>query len=301
MVDRAWVVALCLALAGCSQAADVEGPLAPDEGTLRGVVVDAAIRPVAGAEVRLPVLGTTTTTAEDGRFEVPDLPLGAVALTVSKPGFITATLTATVEAGEGRLVNVVLESAPDGSPFAVAYVFDGHIFCGTSHFAACAGPNAGLFILCQNTGVCGSNVTSDNFLAFHRLDGVPDHIQSELVWRNTQPLGDGMVMIHFASNEEELAQYGGRVQNETVGVSPLLSTLNASVIAESGLGVNSTLVIGVYGGPYGGEYPCAAGQCVENAGLVVEQDFRILTHAFYHYLPPAGWRFSTEGTVPPPA
>jgi hypothetical protein len=289
---------LALLLAGCSDPPAVDAVAAQAEAAaLTGVVVDNAIRPVAGAQVRLPALDNGTTTAADGTFRFDGLAPGAVALEVSKPGYITATLTATVG---GDLVRVQLEPSPSGIPYVVALSFEGFIDCGTSHFAACGAPDRGSELACQNTGQCHGDVTNDDFDVEYALTGPPRWVQSEVTWSNTQPLGDTMFMIHFARSEEERARgTDGRGLGEVQGPSPLMGHVNGTVAGDEDIGIGSNLVIGVYGGP-----PSAIGCPVGNppcyVGLVLQQRFRIVTHAFYGYEPPAGWLFSAEGKVPDP-
>ena len=82
----AWTALLLAAtLAGCAggdeSPAAVPSPTpAADEveDTIRifGIVQDAAVQPLAGATVRVPVLGLNTTTGADGRFSFDDIAPG---------------------------------------------------------------------------------------------------------------------------------------------------------------------------------------------------------------------------------
>lgn len=279
--------------AGCSEADEpAVGQFPESMGVLTGVVFDPAIRPLANASVRLPAYDLDAFTAEDGGFRFEGLAVGSVAVVVSKEGFAEAAMTATVG---GETVRIQLEPLAGGLPYAVVHSFDGFIECGTAHFAACGAPDRGSEIACQNTGQCLGDLTNDDFDVEYTLEGPPQFIQSEVSWSNTQPLGDAMYMIHFARNEEERSQgVDGRFLNETVGKSPFIGGVNATLILENGIGVDSNLVIGVYGGPPGGSFP------VPYVGLVLQQRFTVITHAFYYYEPPEGWRFSVDGPASPP-
>ncbi len=263
------------------------------------MVVDEALRPVMGADVRLPAHALNATTSVAGTFTFSGLPTGATPLVVTKAGFAVATLTAAVGVDAG-LLRVVLERLPSSLQYVTAHSFEGFIECGLANFAACGIPTGESFQACAMTGVCAGNVTSDRFVVMYEVSGLPDLIQTELLWQSTQPLGSSMDLTLFAATPEEREAFQGRIINDTYGESPVLGTINRSNAALAGIGTNSSLVVGVYGGPYGGEYPCAAGQCFYNGGIVLQQWFRHFTHLFYHYLPPPDWRFSADGSVPPP-
>lgn len=285
------------ALAGCADESVLDQARASVTGDLHGVVIDPAIRPVANASVRLPALGLEAATNASGEFRFAGLAPGVTAVVVSKTGFVDTALTAEVG---GRLVRVQLDPVAGGLPYVNTYVFDGFIECGTAHFAACGAPDRSSEIACQNTGQCLGDVSNDDFDVEYPLDGTPQWVQSEVSWTNTQPLGDQMYLIHFARSEAERTQGGdGRHLGEEVGTSPVKGTVNASAAADAGIGIDSNLVVGVYGGPPSGSPPCpVAASCF--VGLVVQQQFRVVTHAFYYYQPAEDWRFSTDGTVPPP-
>ena len=77
-------------------------------GTLRGVVVDPADRPVAGAEVRVvgPLGMRTTAADEEGRFELADLPPATYHVLAAAPGLEAASQR--LELGEDAEVRLRL-------------------------------------------------------------------------------------------------------------------------------------------------------------------------------------------------
>ena len=77
-------------------------------GTLRGIVLDKAGKPIAGALVSAGNIRQATTGA-DGRFELRDVPAGLAVTTASHPDFITGSAQEDVEAG--GTVDLVLELA----------------------------------------------------------------------------------------------------------------------------------------------------------------------------------------------
>ncbi|HEX2066567.1 MAG TPA: carboxypeptidase-like regulatory domain-containing protein, partial [Candidatus Thermoplasmatota archaeon] len=89
---------------------------------LRGLVVDAAIRPVAGAAVRLVQEDRTTATDAGGRFAFPGVGPGRHALQVHAPGFLLANTSAM----PGEEVRIVLQPAPSNASYQLAYRFRGN-------------------------------------------------------------------------------------------------------------------------------------------------------------------------------
>lgn len=132
----ALVVASCLALAGCAgnggtDETRAEGePLADvDTGSIDGVVVDGAIRPVEGAVVRLADRMNTVTDAE-GRFTFTYLEPGAFALAAERDGYAPAQVTVEVIAGLATDVKIVLELIPLPTPFVEVFQWSGVMMCG---------------------------------------------------------------------------------------------------------------------------------------------------------------------------
>jgi outer membrane receptor protein involved in Fe transport len=72
-----------------------------------GIVVDASGAPVAGASVTAGTL--TTTTADDGTFELPDAPNGELELRATADGFAPATV---IVSGDTEDARFVLQPAP---------------------------------------------------------------------------------------------------------------------------------------------------------------------------------------------
>jgi hypothetical protein len=81
-------------------------------GSISGTVQDAQDKPVSGAHVRLlPSASGATQRAKtdaDGRFDFPNVELGTYRLSVSSPGYLTATQPVTVESGYFPSPRIVL-------------------------------------------------------------------------------------------------------------------------------------------------------------------------------------------------
>lgn len=292
-------LALVLALAGCSD--PTVKALPDEEGFVHGVVVDSAIRPLSGVHVVLVgAAAGNATTGADGTFRLGPLPLGTYPVSAAKDGYIPAQFTAEAvpDRGAPRTVNVVLEQLASALPYVETFLFEGYIECGTSSIALCAAPNFPTLVLCDTVGTCLGNVTNDRFNVNHMPEGVPDWVQSELVWTPTVAASDRFYfsVSHYTQGEESELE---TVLNSTVGPSPLLLTVPGNATREAGLGLTEAYRQSVFAGAIEGTTPPGCLPPCTGPGFAVQQRFTIYTHFFYHYQPPAGWRF-TESDIPSP-
>lgn len=338
-IGRLAVVLLALssvALSGCAsdkvQKEEVydfeEVEVDADTGLIRGVVVDAAVRPVAEAQVTVTsdLLDEPRSMASnsEGLFLFSKLPPGAYQVHAEKEGFLAGRMATDVQAGVETppIVKILLELDPAALPYVQVYQWDGFIECSFSlllvRFAACSG------------------VGNDHFLEEYTFEGPPSYIQSEMTWQSTQALGDEMQLsVTDAST-------GVQVQiNASAGKSPVLLGINETQIQKFGLGVNNTpwwrvfndavdetdvapdeevqdawgsVVYPVYNSTAPQEVKDEAymlQECVKwptlfdacmgagGVGATIQQEFQVYTHAFYNFQPPVGWRFSVDGTPEP--
>ena len=226
------VLAACLLatlVAGCSGGGGGDGdPLAAGAdfedlgleatattGIIRGIVVDEAIRPVAGAEVGTALpdgAGTrNATSAADGAFGFDGLPAGTYFLTIRKPGFLTQQANAEVVVGvsDPPITKILLTADPASLPYVSAYQFDAFIACSftlvTVSFAACG---------------LAAEQTNNAFLVNYRPDKPPQHIQIEAVWQSTQALGGELGLSVTALGPPQVGVNG------TSGPSPIHITIN---------------------------------------------------------------------------
>jgi hypothetical protein len=309
MAGTPWTaVALLLVagLAGCAgDASDAarEAPGEPGTVTLRGVVVDEAIRPVAGARIDVDgaaVNGTGNATGADGLFAVPGLQPGAHVVRAAKPGYADAVTQVDLRLGAGNeAVKLVLVADPSGLAFAEVQKIDGYVECGTdtfnSHFAACGSGNVGSFIVCAQAGVCQGNVSADRYIVIQRFDRTPTFLVIEVAWEATQALGTSLSVWLGSATKEQLRFYPETpdVWNTTEGPSPLYGTMNGTVLNESGIGKDAWFLAQVFAGDAGQTGPAAL-------GAVVQQRFQMFFTSFYGYEPPPDWRFATTGVPPAP-
>jgi hypothetical protein len=89
--------------------------LANDNGRVQGIVHDPQHRPVAGANVILHSstsdYSRTTSTNADGLFQLSAIPLGEYSLTISQPGFATATQSFTLASDTSPMLHFELPLA----------------------------------------------------------------------------------------------------------------------------------------------------------------------------------------------
>jgi hypothetical protein len=297
MRTLALVALLAMALlAGCSNAPkdakSADGPSFDDlglqatssTGVIRGVVVDDAIRPVAGAKVTLAgdAPQEQVTTAQ-GTFGFDGLAAATYFLKVHKAGFADAQQSADVVAGvaDPPAVKIQLLADASSAPYYETYVFDGFIECSGTFVVVGAA-------VCSFPDLVADNLTQDNFGVYYQLSKTPTWMQSEMVWQSTQTLGGSMNLQYAWDCGETLL-----CEHEVSGVSPLLLTANADDVAK------------VNGGDYSDPVFVRAFNegMTESNGLVgatVEQKFTIYTHVFYGYQPTEGWHFSSGDPVPQP-
>jgi hypothetical protein len=293
-------------LAGCSSPSDdtpsETGPTFDDlgleatseTGVIRGVVVDEAVRPIAGATVALqgadPREAVTTAL---GTFGFDGLAAGTYFFTVGKAGFVTAQSSADVVPGlaEPDVVKVQLTADAATRPYVDTYVFSGFVECMTPNVA-----------LCGLVNDLAGEVTHDNSQVVYELSRVPTWVQTEMIWRSTQAAGGEMSVMY------SYGDCGGFFcDHEAAGPSPLLLVANETDIATIGLGDGTDLYIRTFTKAMPGTEACfpagvpeVGGACTGPAGLTLEQGFEYYTHVFYGYQPPEGWRFSSGDPVPQP-
>lgn len=334
---------VALGLAGCSGggAPDEGGGLQVDDedfndlgldadsntGILRGVVIDEAIRPLAGAAVTALGAGganVTMTTHDDGLFGFDRLEPGTYFVSVAKVGYVPTQTSAEVVANvdDPEPVKILLAADPATRPYVQPYHLDGYIGCSIRP----------MLLAYQCPGITATNVVNANY---DDMPATPDWIQSEMRWESTQAVGDELSLaIRCLPGDTDPADRcpdGQRTIARSEGVSPLVATINRTLASNWTLGGPEgnplSISIFVFGRsdldvydeetvdsaqqPVTGK-PCLdwngvvfpAGTCVRatGPGLVLNQKVDVYTHVFYGYLPPEGWTFGADGEPPgPPA
>src|SRR5207244_2298361 len=103
-------------------------------GVVRGLVVDDAIRPVAGVAIHETPGNHTAKTNAAGAFGFEGLAPGVHFLTASKPGYATVQQSSQVEAGVSDPVPVRLQVSqlPSAKPYHDVMKFRGHQIAGVT-------------------------------------------------------------------------------------------------------------------------------------------------------------------------
>lgn len=96
------------------QRLSAQDPEAPHGSDIHGVVLDDVDRPLAAVSIRLPGLGRTELSHEDGSFHLERVPAGEHVILFERIGYRTLTLTVTMRAGETERLDVVMEPSALG-------------------------------------------------------------------------------------------------------------------------------------------------------------------------------------------
>jgi len=286
-------------LAGCTAGKDTAPPAdfsdlkleaTATTGVLRGIVVDQAIRPIAGANVTLAPGGGHARTTPNGTFGFDGLAPGTYFVHVAKPGFAAVQASADVVAGvaEPPLVRIQLVAQPGTAPYVEAFHFTGFLTFGAAVFATSIG-----------TTVFGplADALSDQSIWVLNFTALPMWSQGELVWQQTQPLGGDFI---WEMTDTSNTHYGHR---ET-GPSPALAYWNTSVLVEHNkttLDPHAGIAYRFFGGPHPLCVTPPPAPSNFGCGVTVNQKAEVYIHNFYNFIPPDGWRFTKDGDPVPPS
>ena len=260
-----------------------------DTGVIRGVVVDEAIRPLAGVLVTLSVPGGTrsaNTTAE-GLFGFDGLAPGTYFLSAQRLGYGSIQQSTDVRAGEDQppAVRILLTRAADFAPYFELRVYEGYIQCTLSFLVLCGIANL----------YTGESVTNDRYAWTWHFQPNATLLQAELVWDSTQSLSPTM---YFDMRPDGDCDEG--FGNSTEGESPVFATINGTEFTEGGIDLEQC---GVYFALFSGHNEPLPRWPVTGWGFgaTVQQQFRMYVHTFYDFLPPPGWQYSVDGDPTLPA
>lgn len=259
-------------------------------GLLHGVVVDEALRPLAGVAVEASYAGgppLAATTGDDGTFRFGAVAPGSYVVTASQERRLTATTLAQVVAGEEdpRAVQLVLELLRDEVPFATAIAYDVFVGCAFSYGNLCSAPAQGGFDV---LGDRSAHLFYDEVVAQGR---VPDLVQGEATWDPSLPTSAELYPIYGWSTPAAWQAFAYEGTFFAVSQpSPSFDRVTAEMAAEAELGVRSGLVVEFYSGRPGG-LP---------TGLTLNQRVSLYLHLFYGFLPADDWRFVATGAAPQP-
>ena len=289
-----------LALAGCADEAPAEPEtteLGIDEGLeatdttgiIRGAVVDNAILPIAGVTVAVQGMELETITDEAGEFGFDGLPAGTYFLEFTKLGFNTTQASATVEAGVDRPDAIVIRMIPNPTtaPFYESEQLRGYLACGAPVFATSVG--------CTTWGPISDATDSDGIFP-REWSRLPQHVQGELVWENTQIFGGQFIWELSPRGWPSTPQpaWGHR----DVTPSPALAYMNQTHIEGEASGESVSAWMMEHGMNYrifAGPNEACDGIYGFGCGLTLDQEMDLFLHDFYNFNPDEGWRFTVDG------
>jgi hypothetical protein len=227
---------------------------------LHGAVFDTALRPLAGAEVR--VGNASTASDAQGLYSFAGLPRGqALIVTAAFAGFRSASRQATLEDQDVRL-DLVLEALPSSNGYVDVVKFNGQINC--QMMVVVSGAE-------QEGTDCGKQAGQD-------ADAWPIAVSPQLAsavvevtWSSTQPAADGLGARLDAQGGDPDAPVA-----QVVGRSPLRLVVAQAAAQRLFAASGGTLTLTVYAMPVTAEDEQAAA-----AAVVVDQPFKAYASLFY--------------------
>ena len=321
---RAWLslaVVCALLLAGCSSSGG-GGPVTPGDpstGTLRGLVVDQAIAPIADATVTLSG-GANQTTNARGEFNFTGLQPGDYVVTVTKLGYKGAQSTTSVVAGEDEPepVKLLLERLSVATPYVDHFKLEGFYSCTFALFFVTDSCEFGYRTAWDGVNATGNEPPAPrNVQEFRNTQyiDVPDDtftIIQEGFW-DDETVKTFWIMVDETPIDNECdcsTSYGNRI-----GPGGYLLNRLEKFDASGGLNTNFTADETAHDSPKG-EFP--TGKTVASRGFIpfqqapvagsqdpntwastaVNFQFVVITTLFHNYVPDADWTFETRETFP---
>jgi len=311
------VAALALALAGCAAASHAPDlattpdgtPLQP--GTLHGVVVDQAVRPLKGALVEVVDAGRNATTDDNGTFAFPGLPPGAHLVRASSPLYDTQQQNVEVPAsGVAPTVRIQLNRVIFATPYTQTQKFDGFVVCSVGFFEYASeecGEGVGVPcevpqpLGCHRVGGEANNHAQWDFW----LDGpFVRTLVVEMSWQATGPTLKEF-QLNVGNDWTCDPMCNGAQLNVTGGPSPLYALVDfdgRQLVDHNGTKVPltadtrfSTFIWPNWGcADFGVPDP----NCAQQVNVAVNQPYTMIATAFYYLPAPKGWSFMA-GDAPP--
>ena len=253
-------------------------------GVIRGIVVDEAVRPVAGANVTLTAGNKTTTSNDKGAFGFDGLEPGTYFLKVHKHGYADVQASAEVVPGvdSPSPVRVQLQAIKLATPAVEVRQIKMHL-TGSGWIVS---PAVSTGVTCCFVSQLGNETSW--FYGFSLEGNGTRAVQVLVSWEAGQPgATNALVEASLLDNDKTIAD------NSTIGPSPAIINFDAEAING-----HTAKPLSISGDVYA--YP-SDGTPVD-AGVSASQDYNIFAIAFYNFDPPTDYRFDRDGTpVVPPA
>ena len=299
MLRFAAAVLLVSLLAGCADGAGDAADALPVEippgwALVRGVVVDAAIRPVADVEVSLTGGGLNKTAKTDAEglfsFEVPP---GTYFLRVTHFAYREVSVTVTVEEGDQPSTKILVERLFEQEAYHETLKFEGFIQCGYSISGVMSS-------LCVNdyTHFVGPYTCPECEHLFDRrstdfaIGNGWQTMISEMTWDPTaQGTSDQMrlTISHFPRSASHW--YCGGADAD-----PVLVRMEVGVPCEDQQ--DEPTMVPPEGLPNMHLFAATSAPDGQPASVAFSQSFTVFTNVFYYGKPPEGWSFVNGDPLP---
>ncbi|MGB1585656.1 MAG: carboxypeptidase-like regulatory domain-containing protein [Thermoplasmatota archaeon] len=277
-------------------------------GVIRGVVVNDAIEPVAGATVLITGLEITDETDEQGRFTFSNLEPGTYFLDVTKDLHTAVQANVEVQAGIDAppVLKVQLNRLYSGDPYLVTMAMDGFFTCsqaGTIVWGYSSSPCHSIgwgtnIDLCDDYGAC-----LDQERVFHvDLDAGWQSIIYEMDWEATaqgtsERMGMSVSTYHpernknhwFASVSSEPPMYFAVATGEMHPTSQEGDGPAGPIPADGMTDMSMYMSVRE-------PDPCTG--VVYCPGFAIDQKFQAWHSQFYYQPAPEGWSFRNGDTSP---
>lgn len=272
-----------VALGGCSGGGGAGGdgadvPVEPGEVLVEGVVVDEAIRPIAGASVTVVGSDVRATSDEDGEFSFA-LPAGAAVIEASHPRFAAVQETVQLVAGDPVRVTLRFTFTVENAPYKSLVKYDGFVVCSVGAsviFSEECGEGVGTPV--GRYGKQGNNAIRYDFTAENPSLKT---IVLDMAWAPTSEAGQEMLFLFNTKWTCEPACGGDAVGAGSVqGPSPLVLRVDEPDLAPHL--ADPATVFTVY---------ALARNDAAQVNVLLNQPFQLFVTTFYREPAPDGYSF----------
>ncbi|MDX1611575.1 MAG: carboxypeptidase-like regulatory domain-containing protein [Candidatus Thermoplasmatota archaeon] len=212
---------------GLKQTATIQEGL----GGVQGVITDAAVQPVVGANVTLVELNETVQTASDGSYAISNVQPGSYTLIVRAPGFVSTSQDVQVRASDVAVVDLIITHLRTEEAYTQMFEMAGFFECGFEvGWNVSQAPDevpANPFFLGIALCAGGENVTNDRFSHPFDLEAPIHTLVHEMTWEASGQFSEWMTVsenVRGVDPNDAIGRYM-RVQ----GPSPIQVTMGPEV------------------------------------------------------------------------